>query len=177
MTTLCEKVPLRIDSIVMEWQRRTRRPPWTKLSQTDWVDYVPPLLSAMIEGVVCGNGSHEARRRVIEQAIIHGAHRHAGGLSVENLLDEQSQLQSAIWELLIGESPSDIESETFLEIIRFDVAIGVSTLASVTGFHRSAANEKDWSSVIDLLLAQWEHATLMAASDQLAPKSKHRDSD
>jgi len=33
----------------------------------------------MIEGVVCGKGSHEARRRVIEQAINHGTHRYAAG--------------------------------------------------------------------------------------------------
>jgi hypothetical protein len=169
VTTLCEKVPRSVDAIVMEWGRRTRRPPWTNLSESDRIDHLPPLLNAMIEGVVCGSGSHEARRRVVEQGVMHGAHRRANGLSVENILDEQSQLQSAMWQLLVRESRDDIGSDAFLEIVRFDAAIGVATLASVAGFHRSATKkEQDWANTIDLLLAQWEHATLIEAGDQLA---------
>jgi hypothetical protein len=165
VTTLCEKVPLSIDTIVMDWKRRTRHPPWTNLSESDWVDHLPPLLSAMIEGVVCGNGSQKSRRSVVEQGIQHGRHRYASGLSVDNILDEQAQLRSAMWRLLMTQTNNDIESDVFLEMVRFDVAIGVATLASVTGFHRSAAKqEQDWGSIIDRLLAEWEQATLMEAS-------------
>jgi len=97
----------------------------------------------------------------VDQGLKHGRHRYASGLSVENILDEQSQLQSAMWHLLIAQTGSDIESDVFLEIVRFDAAIGVATLASVTGFHQSATKqEQDWDTIINRLLSEWEHATL-----------------
>jgi hypothetical protein len=169
VTNLCEKVPFSIDAIVLQWKRLTKRAPWTNLSESAWVDHLPPLLTAMIEGVVCGSGSHEARRRVVEQGVLHGTHRRAAGLSVDDIYEEASHLRSATWHLLTAETRDEIGVDAFIEIIRFDAAISVATLASFTGFHRSAmGEEQDWAAIIDRLLANWEHASLIEASDQLA---------
>jgi hypothetical protein len=173
VTNLCEKVPLSIDTIVSEWKRLTRRAPWTHLSESDWVDHLPPLLTAMIDGVVCGSGSHQARRRVVEQGILHGAHRRLAGLTIDDLYEETTHLRTATWHLLTAETSDEVGAEAFIEVIRFDAAIGVATLASFTGFRRSASGEEqDWAAVIDRLLERWEHASLVEASAQLAKASE-----
>jgi hypothetical protein len=175
VTNLCEKVPLSIDTIVIEWKRLTRRAPWTNLSESDWVDHLPPLLTAMIDGVVCGSGSHEARRRVVEQGILHGAHRRVAGLTIDDVYEEATHLRTATWHLLTAETSDEFGSEAFIEVIRFDAAISVATLASFTGFHRSAMEEEqDWAAVIDRLLEHWEHASLVEASEQLAKANEQR---
>jgi hypothetical protein len=171
MPILCEDLEPNVSEIVTEWKRLTNRPPWSTLSHADWVDHLPPLLRAMIEGVVCNNGSHAARRQVVERAIIHGEHRRAHGLTVENILEEQSELRTATWSFLVRQVDSVATSGIVGEILRFDATISVATLASLTGFHRHEVEQtRPWEQVIAGLLENWEHTTLTESTrDMGAP--------
>ena len=122
MSTLCDGLDSNISAIVAQWKQLTNRPPWTTLSESDWVDHLPPLLRAMIEGVVCHGGLHAARQRVVEQAILHGAHRRRHGLSLDNILEEQAQLRQATWRFLTEKAESVVNSAIVTEIIRLDSA-------------------------------------------------------
>jgi hypothetical protein len=161
MPILCEGIESNVADIVAEWKRLTDKPPWSSLSDADWVDHLPPLLRAMIAGVVCGRGSHVARQEVVDKAIIHGEHRRARGLTVEIILEEQSQLRTATWHFLTAKVDAVATSGVVEEILRLDAAIGVATLASIRGFHRPEIERtRDWQQVISELLRDWERITL-----------------
>jgi hypothetical protein len=161
MSTLCDGLDSNIPAIVAQWKQLTNKPPWTTLSESDWVDHLPPLLRAMIEGVLCLGGSHPARERVVEQAILHGAHRRRHGLSIDNILEEQAQLRQATWRFLTDKTESVANSEIVTEIVRLDAAISVATLASLTGFHQMEIERtREWDEVVDKLVKNWEQTSL-----------------
>jgi hypothetical protein len=161
MSTLCDGLDSNISAIVAQWKQLTNRPPWTTLSAADWVDHLPPLLRAMIEGVVCHGGSHEARQRVVEQAILHGAHRRRHGLSLDNILEEQAQLRQATWRFLTEKAESIVNSTIVTEIVRLDGAISVATIASLSGFHQAEIERtREWDEVIARLVENWEQTSL-----------------
>jgi hypothetical protein len=116
----------------------------------------------MIEGVLCEHGSHIARRKVVEQATIHGQSRRANGLSLEIILREQSYLRAATWKFLTGQVDWEHESTIISEILRLDAAISVATLASFVGFHRrEVEGNREWNRAVDELVENWEHTSLV----------------
>src|SRR5262245_32751701 len=152
---LCESLENNITSIVAEWKRLTDKPPWTSLTDSQRIDHLPPLLRAMIEGAVCGPGSHEARLHVVESAIKHGEQRRAVGFPLEAIFDEHSFLRMATWRFLTRETKSLSHSGIVAEIIRLDAAIGIATLASLRGFHRAEFERiRDWNGVISDLVTE-----------------------
>ena len=72
MSILCDSKDENVGEIVAEWKRLTDREPWRSLPHSEWVDYLPVLLEAMLDASVCGTESHEGRRRVVEAAMHHG---------------------------------------------------------------------------------------------------------
>jgi hypothetical protein len=162
MPILCNDLDGNVAAIVAEWKAATNRPPWNALTESQWVDHLPPLLHAMIEGVLCAGGSHEARRSVIEQATIHGQHRRSSGLPLEIILDEAAELRAATWRFLTGRVDSVADSEVLAEIVRFDAAVTVATIASFAGFHRAEHERtRTWKETVDALVTDWEDASLM----------------
>jgi hypothetical protein len=163
---LCDGLDANISAIVDEWKRLTDRPPWNTLPESEWVNHLPPLLRAMIAGVICNHGSHEARRNVIEKALVHGAHRRAHGLTVEIILEEQAELRTATWHFLTGKVDSVATSGILGEILRLDAAVSVATLASITGFHRAEVERTgEWNDTVAKLLKNWERASLVDSLD------------
>jgi len=165
VSILCEPLDANVREIVAEWKQLTNRPPWTELTPSQWVDHLPPLLRAMITAVICGDGSHEARREVVSAAIQHGEHRRAVELPYEILFDEESYLRRAAWHFLSARAGPDLQHEVVSEIIRLDVAIGVATIASLQGYHRHEIEaNRPWTEVITQLVDDWETASLTRAS-------------
>lgn len=167
MPILCDALEDNIAEIVAEWKRLTSSPRWTALTPSQWVDHLPPLLSAMIDGVVCGNGSHQARRKVVEAAILHGAHRRSLDLPMDIIFDEYYHLRTATWHLLTTRAGSRLGSGIVAEILRLDAAIGVATLASLRGFHRLEVEQtRQWEQVISDLVNDWENTSLTQLPDE-----------
>ena len=161
MPVLCDALEDNIAEIVGEWKRLTRKPPWSSLTTSQWVDHLPPLLHAMIDGVVCGTGSHDARRKVVASAIRHGSHRRALGVPLDTIFEEYYQLRTATWHLLTTRAGAELASGIVAEILRLDAAIGVATLASLSGYHRLEVEKtREWDQVIDDLVKEWEHTSL-----------------
>jgi hypothetical protein len=161
MPILCDALEDNIAEIVAEWKRLTSKPPWATLTSSQWVDHLPPLLHAMIDGVVCGNGSHDARRKVIESGIRHGSHRRALGVPLDTIFEEYYQLRTATWHLLTTRAGAELGPRVVAEILRLDAAIGVATLASLRGYHRLEFEKtREWDQVIDDLVKDWEHTSL-----------------
>ena len=166
MPILCESIDENVVEIVVEWKRLTNRPPWTNLTPSDWVDHLPPLLRAMIDAVICGTGSHEARVLVVQSGILHGAHRRASGLNVEVILDEYYFLRNATWKLLSGRLGTRLDYQIVAEILRLDAAIVMATLASLRGFHRiEVERTREWEQVIEDLVADWENTSLTGPTE------------
>jgi len=166
MPILCDALEDNIAEIVGEWKRLTRKPPWTTLTASQWSDHLPPLLHAMIDGVVCGRGSPEARRKVVEAAIHHGAHRRALGLPMDTIFDEYYMLRTATWHLLTTRAGTKLGAGIVAEILRLDAAIGVATLASLRGYHRLEVEKtREWDQVISDLVNDWENTSLTQLSD------------
>ncbi len=115
----------------------------------------------MIEGVVCGDASHAARKDVVQQALIHGANRRTHGLSVDIVLEEQSELRAAAWRFLTDSAQPATLSEVLAEILRLDSAISIATLASLTGFHRAELERtQDWGAIVENLVDSWDRTSL-----------------
>jgi len=164
MPILCDALEDNIAEIVGEWKRLTTKPPWATLTTSQWANHLPPLLHAMIDGVVCGTGSHDARRRVVEWAIRHGSSRRTLGLPLETIFEEYYQLRTATWHLLTTRAGAKLASGVVGEILRLDAAIGVATLASLRGYHRLEVEKtREWDQVIDDLVREWEHTSLTLA--------------
>jgi len=161
MSILCESRDENIAAIVARWKHLTDREPWRSLSPREWVDHLPPLLGAMLDAAVCGAGSHDGRRRVIEAAMQHGEHRRAAGLPVDVLFDEHSELRTAVWQFLTGHIDPDLTDDALEEIIRFDTAGTFAALGSLRGYHRrEIERERDWPNEIARLVTQWEQTSL-----------------
>jgi hypothetical protein len=161
VSILCEHLDANIAEIVAEWQRLTHRPPWTSLTESQWVDHLPPLLRAMIEAAACSPGSHDARRRVVEFALVHGEHRRALELPFDILFDEHSCLRNATWRLLTDRSGPNLNDSVVAEIVRIDAAVSFATMASLRGYHKSEIETtQDWNEVIDRLVDDWENVSL-----------------
>ena len=161
MPILCDALEDNIAEIVEEWKRLTGKPPWATLTTSQWVDHLPPLLHAMIDGVVCGSGSHDARRKVVEAAIRHGSDRRAQGVPLDSIFEEYYQLRTATWHLLTTRAGAELGQGVVAEILRLDAAIGVATLASLRGYHRFEFEKtREWGQVIDDLVRDWEHTSL-----------------
>ncbi|HEY9225389.1 MAG TPA: hypothetical protein VIP11_02000 [Gemmatimonadaceae bacterium] len=162
MAVLCNDLSGNVAAIVSDWKRLTNKPPWSTMPERDWVDYLPPLLTAMINGVICQAGSHDARRTVVERGTIHGEHRRAHGFSVEDMFEEAALLRRATWNFLTNKVESVTESGIVGEILRLDAAISVATLAGMAGFHKVELERANrWDSIVDRLLAHWEETSLM----------------
>ena len=163
---LCDSVDENVAEIVASWKQLTNRPPWTRLTPAQWVDHLPPLLRAMIDAVICGRGSHDARRRVVESGIIHGGHRRANDLTVEVILDEYYYLRNATWGFLQSRLGTRLDSEIVAEILRLDAAIVMATLSSLRGFHRiEVERTREWNQVIEDLVVDWENTSLTQPSE------------
>ncbi len=177
VSILCESRAESIAEIVVEWQRLTDREPWNALSRNDWVDHLPPLLSALLDAGVCHPGSHEERRRVVEAATKHGEQRRAHDLPIDVLLEEHSALRTAVWHFLSHRLGRLAASGSLGEIIRFDAAATFAAMGSLRGYHRiEIERERDWASEIDQLVAEWEQMsdTLGAdAANDVTAKERH----
>jgi hypothetical protein len=166
MPILCDALEDNIAEIVEEWKRLTSRPPWATLTPSQWVDHLPPLLHAMIDGVVCGSGSHEARRKVVQSAVRHGSHRRALGVPLDTIFEEYYQLRTATWHLLTTRAGAQLGQGIVGEILRLDAAIGIATLASLRGYHRPEVEKtREWKEVIDGLVEDWEQTSLTPLAD------------
>lgn len=153
----CARLESSIPEIVLEFQRLTDAPPWSNLSDPEWHDHLPPLLSATFEAAIC-EGGHAARRRTIELSTKHGSTRRRQGFSPEEMLNEYYLLRNATWAFI----HTDVEHHDAVRgIIRLDAALSVATLGSLAGFHREDYERVGkWSRIVDDLVQDWEGTSL-----------------
>jgi hypothetical protein len=161
MSLLCGSRDENIAEIVADWKRLTDRAPWRSLSDTDWVNHLAPLLSAIFDAGVCGGGSHKCRRRVIEAAMEHGEQRRAQGLAIDVLLDEHNELRNAVWRFLSRRAGRELSDEFLAEIVRFDAAGTFAAMGSLRGYYRlEIERERDWGCESDRIVADWEETSV-----------------
>jgi hypothetical protein len=161
MSILCEPRAQNIAEIVAEWKRLTNREPWCSLPDSEWVDHLPPLLNAMFDATVCGRGSHDGRRRVIEAAMQHGEQRRSHGLPLDVLLEEHNELRTAVWQFLSRRGVGAQIDDSLGEIIRFDAAATFAAMGSLRGYHRrEIERERNWEGEIAQIVVDWEQTSL-----------------
>lgn len=149
---ICALVRNSQDEILQLWEERTRQEPWMRLPEGARIDHLPELLGALADSVLCIPDEESSRRRVIEMAVRHGAHRARDGFDDPLLYKEYHLLRECIWEVVERQHP---RSQRAVEVIsRIDMAITNSTTGSLHGYHHAGDDDGEMRAIVDRLVEQ-----------------------
>jgi len=88
VSTPPDEVTLYLPRIFAEWSQVAVGPPWAGLTESQRIDFLPPLVDAMLRATVCTPPDPAARRLAVRAAVDHGRERRAQGFTEQDLVLE-----------------------------------------------------------------------------------------
>lgn len=146
-----EDIQLYLARALAEWTQLGEGPPWSRLEESERLDFLAPLLKATLRGTICEPPDGQARADAVRAAAVHGAERRRQGFTEEELVQEHYLVRLALWS-------AARHGETFRlrarAMARADVLFSALMLATLRGFRREAVDaDGRWTGALDDLLA------------------------
>jgi hypothetical protein len=152
MGTTGDDVQRYVSRAVAEWARIGDGPPWSRLSESERIDFLPPLFEATLRGTICEPVDTSARADAVRAAAIHGADRRRQGFTEQDLLDEHYLMRLALWSAARDGGSFSLRARA---MARADVLLSALMLATLRGYHRDELEaEGRWAAALDDLLAE-----------------------
>ena len=131
-TSLIEPLTAYAKAITSRIGAETNRDPWTRLSDSERIDHLPPLIDALLELALCESANPDVNLTLLRSAFAHGEHHRTQGFDEEQILDEYYILRDQAYRAL----SQDVGFNEALDIItRVDPAVTRATVASLCGTH------------------------------------------
>lgn len=150
MTDGDDEVRAYVERAVEEWKQMAAGQPWARLSESERVDFLPPLIDAVLRGTLRDVPDPRGRANAITAAATHGAHRRRQAFTEDELLHEHYLVRLAIWSASRGADSFRLRARA---MARADVLFSALVLATLRGFHGEAADPDDrWSKALGDIL-------------------------
>jgi hypothetical protein len=135
---------------IAEWAQLGVGPPWSRLPESERIDFLPPMLAATLRGTICEPPDVAARADAVRAAAIHGAARRRQGFSEEELLHEHYLVRLAMWSAVRNGHSFQVRARA---MARADVLLSALMMATLRGYHRDGTDpEGRWTAALDDLL-------------------------
>ncbi len=147
-----EEVRAYVERAVEEWKQMAVGEPWARLDESERVDFLAPLIDAVLRGTLPEVPDPRGRASAITAAATHGAHRRRQAFTEDELLHEHYLVRLAIWSASRGGESFRLRARA---MARADVLFSALVLATLRGFHGEAADlDHRWSKALADILRE-----------------------
>lgn len=134
MPTLCSELKESATRIAELWDHATELEPWILPRQRARPDFVPAIVEAIADTIVCSPPSRASALHLAETAEKHAASRASEGADHARVALEYYLLRNAFWRYFrerSGGPQDDLQS-----ILYVDIAVSLATRAALLGCYR-----------------------------------------
>ena len=126
-----DEVSLYLPRIVAEWSQIAVGHPWAGLTEPQRIDFLPPLVTAMLRATVCDPPVPAARGEALRAAADHGRERRAQGFTEQDIVLEYYLIRLALWTASRTGAPVAMPA---LAGARADLLLSVLALATLHAY-------------------------------------------
>jgi hypothetical protein len=151
MESLCSQLRAQVPEIIEDWDQLARHAAWLGIPREHRIDSLPDVLDRLLCLVPCtANDLEGTHRAMVLVASEHGALRREQRCSESVLFTEHALLRQVVSRRIDGSGR--VADTCLTTVLRFDIALGVATNASLLGFHRREFDALgSWPAVLDPL--------------------------
>jgi hypothetical protein len=141
-----------VERAITEWKLMAAGPPWDRLEESERVDFLAPLVNAVLRCTLREVPDPQARAESIRAAATHGKHRREQGFTEDEILHEHYFVRLAIWSASRATASFPLRARG---MARADVLFSALVLATLRGFHGESADpDGRWPNALADLLGQ-----------------------
>jgi hypothetical protein len=146
------EVQLYLPRVIAEWSQLAVGPPWSGLTESQRIDFLPPLVDAMLRGTICSPPEPAARGQAVRAAAAHGTERRAQGFTEQDLVLEYYLIRLALWTACRTGAPIPLRP---MATAAADAMLSVLALATLHGYRLDeTGRERRWIEALDNLLSE-----------------------
>jgi hypothetical protein len=150
MRALCDDLKAHTPQLVQHWEQAIELEPWILPRQHARPDFVPDIIGAIADCILCSPPSRRSVLGLAEVAARHATSRAAGGVDHSRVVLEYYVLRNAMWTYFREGDGAGNELQAILFV---DVAISIATRAALLGYYRRELEaEGRWLGALDRLV-------------------------
>jgi hypothetical protein len=164
MQAICDELKTHTPQLLTLWEEALEQEPWILPRQHARSDFVPELIGAIADTILCAPPSRPSVLALAEVAARHATSRAAVGADHSRVVLEYYILRNAVWSYFREGDTG--EREELQAILFVDVAISMATRAALLGYYRRELEaEGRWEGALDRLV---DESPLMWAKKERA---------
>jgi hypothetical protein len=170
MESLCSRLRAEVPAIIEDWDELARHAAWLGIPREHRIDSLPDVLDRLLCLVPCSaRDLEDTHRAMVLVASEHGALRREQHCSESVLFTEHALLRQVVSRRIDGSG--SVTDTCLTTVLRFDIALGVATNASLLGFHRREFSALgSWPAVLDPLT---DDSPVLAMCRRVAETREH----
>ena len=151
MRAICDQLKANQPRLIDLWERAIDHEPWILPRQHAQADFVPDVISAIADAILCSPPSRASVMMLAETAARHATARAVEGTDHGRVVLEYYLLRNAVWTYF---REKDVGDEEELQAILFvDIAISMATRGALLGYYRSELERQErWEGALDRLV-------------------------
>jgi hypothetical protein len=151
MTSICSDLRGQVSHVVALWDQAIEREPWILPREHARADFIPDLVTALADTVVCAPPTRDSVLALAATAARHAEARASAGADHNRVLLEYYHLRNALWTYFQERARSG--TAELDAILYVDVALSMATRAALLGYYRPEFEARGrWEGALERLV-------------------------